>query len=431
MRRLLKSEDFKTNNVNLPEFFTRKRKLPFRITILLILQKSVKSIQTVLNEFFDKLGKIAAPTASAFSKARNKLSYKAFIELNQKALVETVYEDENEYKKFMGFRLLAIDGSKVILPNEPEIREEFGAQQIANQRADVSGEYACSTVSVLYDVMNKIGVNSVMEHGKASEKDLVIKYHLPVLQQSDLLILDRGYPGYIFFAQLIKNETNFVARCSSNSFKVVQDLFHTQHDTDISIAAMLKPKRDIIGQVREAGLPEEILVRFVKIHKPNGKVHVLATSLLDQQLYPDSIFAGLYSLRWNIETFFDIIKNRLNLENFTGKTVESVKQDFFSTIFITGLESVLTRNAQEVLDQKIQNEQPQIINKAISFNAIKNKVIDLFYLEGDDDALLEQLTRMFLSKPISVQKNRQIPREQKKPPRRVLKFYKYHKKFCF
>ena len=46
--------------------------------------------------------------------------------------------------------------------------------------------------------------------------------------------------------------------------------------------------------------------------------------------------------RWGIETFFGVLKGRLNLENFSGKTAESVKQDFYSTIFISNLETILT-----------------------------------------------------------------------------------------
>jgi hypothetical protein len=37
----------------------------------------------------------------------------------------------------------------------------------------------------------------------------------------------------------------------------------------------------------------------------------------------------LYHLRWGIETFLGVLKERLKIENFTGKTVIAIKQDFF------------------------------------------------------------------------------------------------------
>lgn len=47
-------------------------------------------------------------------------------------------------------------------------------------------------------------------------------------------------------------------------------------------------------------------------------------------------------MRWGVETFFSIVKGRLCLENFTGKTSEAVKQDFWSTVFISNLETLMT-----------------------------------------------------------------------------------------
>ncbi len=40
-------------------------------------------------------------TASAYSQARYKLKHTAFIELNQKAVVNTVYADD-DYQRFWG-----------------------------------------------------------------------------------------------------------------------------------------------------------------------------------------------------------------------------------------------------------------------------------------------------------------------------------------
>jgi hypothetical protein len=70
-------------------------------------------------------------------------------------------------------------------------------------------------------------------------------------------------------------------------------------------------------------------------------VCVLVTNLLDETLFPTSSFRQLYHLRWGVETLYGVVKTRLQLENFSGLTAESVRQDFYATIFITNLESVL------------------------------------------------------------------------------------------
>jgi len=95
--------------------------------------------------------------------------------------------------------------------------------------------------------------------------------------------------------------------------------------------------------------------------------------------------------RWGVEGFYALIKDRLGIENFSGKTVEAVKQDFYSTLFITGLESILTADADIQISAQ-HNELEQTVNNQVSFNAIKNHVIELFYTDMDTNTLLETLT---------------------------------------
>ena len=78
----------------------------------------------MLNSLFKKLGKCFFVTSSAWTKARKKLLYTAFIELNEKAIVDVVYEEE--HRRFKNFKLKAVDGTTIYLPNSEEIYQEFG-----------------------------------------------------------------------------------------------------------------------------------------------------------------------------------------------------------------------------------------------------------------------------------------------------------------
>lgn len=155
----------------------------------------------------------------------------------------------------------------------------------------------------------------------------------------------------------------------------------------------------------------------------------MVTSLLDEVKYPTADFKEIYGLRWGVETFYGVVKTRLQLENFTGKTVESIRQDFHATIYITGLESILTHDAEEQLSQR-NTQHEYHVNKAVSFNVIKNEVIDLLDRESDVDVLLEKLTRLFLKNPSCIRKNRKVPR-RKSSDRKLLNHHKRLKKICF
>ena len=128
-----------------------------------------------------------------------------------------------------------------------------------------------------------------------------------------------------------------------------------QQVTDSSIVT-LKAEGKVKKKCQELGLPEKMTVRFVKVRYRDGEIEVLVTSLLDEKKYLALVFKELYNLRWGVECFFGVIKERVKIDNFTGKTVISVKQDFFATMFITGLESLLTKAADSQLVPEIQPE---------------------------------------------------------------------------
>jgi len=67
IRELLNDDDFKNKQRTSSNFFSRNLKLNFVAVILLILPKSVKSLQLVLNEFFNKLDNGTSVTKSAFT----------------------------------------------------------------------------------------------------------------------------------------------------------------------------------------------------------------------------------------------------------------------------------------------------------------------------------------------------------------------------
>jgi len=70
IRTLLSDDEFKDRHRINTSAFSRFFKLGFVMVILLILQKSVKSSQLVLNEFFKKLGSDVLVTNSAFRRIK-------------------------------------------------------------------------------------------------------------------------------------------------------------------------------------------------------------------------------------------------------------------------------------------------------------------------------------------------------------------------
>jgi hypothetical protein len=435
-KRLLSDVDFQARHRVKPKYFTRNRVLTFSIVLALILQKSVKSLQLVLNEFFGSLSMCVSLTAltvsnSAFSQARQKLSYTAFIELHRTAVVANYYADDR-YQTWQGFRLLAVDGSKIRLPDTPEIRKAFGTISVANQSGADLGEQPWGLASVCYDVLNEITLDAILVHGRAYEVDVAVK-HLGSLRANDLLLGDMNYPSYRFVAELsVLHQTrgcHYLFRCSSGSFTPARELFANDERESI-IVTLTVPKKQR-REITRLGLPPQITVRFVRVVLDDGTVEVLVTSLMDETRYPTPIFKELYNLRWGVETLYDRLKNLLTLENFSGTTVETVKQDFYATIFLCGLEAVLAEDASAILESKTpQNRYPQQVNKMVSFNALNNHVIALLLSDEPASELCAKLTRLFLTNPVCVRHDRQVARK-KTSPRAALHYQKRKRKFCY
>ena len=191
----------------------------------------------------------------------------------------------------------------------------------------------------------------------------------------------------------------------------------------------LKAPTDKKKALEAQGLLSEITVRFVSVVLDTGEIEVLITSLMDPSIRR-SEFKALYFLRWGVEGFFNLIKGRLNLENFTGKSVESVKQDFWSTIFITNVETILTEKTEVTVNNNLKEDLlPKKINKAVSFNAIKNMAFDLFFNEENYSVMNKKLIKLFKENMI-VQRSRTSPRD-KISVRKAYNFQRRSKKHVY
>jgi hypothetical protein len=358
-------------------------------------------------------------------RKRGTNKHSAFIALNQE-IVDTMYCDDS-YQTFWGFRVLAVDGSKLQLPDSEDVRKAFGTIAWTNGNASQKqGERPCALESVLYDVLNRIALDASLGAAKAYEVDLAIA-HLAHTNVGDLLVMDRNYPSYRMLAELSQQQRDFVIRCSAASFKAARQMLKGEgRDSQV---VTLTPCAEQLPVIKRLNLPTALTVRLVRVRLNTGEWEVLVTSLLDESRYPSAGFLQLYGLRWGIESFFGLLKTRLELENFSGTRAEAVRQDFYATVYLSGMESILTDAAQAQLDTK-HTKYPQTVNRAVSFNAIKYQALDLLFGNEPVEPLLEKLTALFLSNPCLARKHRNPPRK-KSSARILLNFHKRQKKRCF
>lgn len=416
LRRLLCDADFRAHHRVRPEDFTRQRQLTFPVVMLFILQKTAKSIQRHLHEFLDQLAgeELFEPVgASAWTHARAKLKHTAFIELNRACVLPVFYgaEPVQPLRRWRDHRLLGVDSSLLRLPYNPELFKEFSTVEVSNQLGCTGTRYPEGRMSVLYDLLNRVGLDGRLEPSSVGEVELAIE-QLQQAKPGDVLISDRGFTGYRYLAWHHRLGLHYLARCSNASFAGAQELFRLNRAGRSKVVKLFAPAAEK-AQLRELGLPLELVVRFVSVRLPTGELEVLVTSLLDQSAYPTREFLTVYHWRWNHETFYGMMKGRLDLENFSGQTPEAVRQDFHSTLLLCNLESALTGPATETLNQQsAQHRHPKQVNRAGAYHALKDQLLELLYSDTPVEVVVKKLQTLFLATPVSVRLGRKVPRRR-------------------
>ena len=272
---------------------------------------------------------------------------------------------------------------------------------------------------MLYDLLNRVGLDARVEPDAQSEVDLVAA-QLEHVQPNDVLIWDRGFTGFVLMALTLARGAHFVGRCSTGSFSAAQDLFRAKRAGRSKIVKLFAAKEHR-AQLKEWQLPSELIVRFVSLRLPSGELEVLVTSLLDKTLYPTEEFLEVYHWRWGHETYHQMLKGRLDLENWSGQTEEAVRQDVQAAVLVSNLESLLSQEPQKQLTAgDSQRRYPAQVNRAVSYHALKERMLDLLWSGRPLEKALEDIQRWMLSNPVSV-------RPQRNPPRRAQSFNRsYH-----
>ncbi|HWT79141.1 MAG TPA: hypothetical protein VN648_10105, partial [Candidatus Methylomirabilis sp.] len=175
LRAKLRAPDFLARHRVRPQDFTRHCQLTFTVVVLFVLQKTVKSLQRHLHELLDELaqGQLFEPLSSgAVTHARAKLKDSAFIELNRDCVLPVAYHSERPVQRWRGHRLLGIDSSLLRLPQAEALGKEFGWKEATNQNGATGTRYPEARLSVVYDLLNHLGLEAQLQPSTVGEVTL-------------------------------------------------------------------------------------------------------------------------------------------------------------------------------------------------------------------------------------------------------------------
>ena len=102
------------------------------------------------------------------------------------------------------------------------------------------------------------------------------------------------------------------------------------------------PKEDQIIEVMYKG--KNIKMRVIKFDLDSGEKEILISNIFEDS-FTVSDFKKLYFKRWGIEVKYNELKNKLQIENFTGETQIAIEQDFYATLYLSNMAALAKKDA--------------------------------------------------------------------------------------
>jgi len=337
-------------------WFSRLRRLSLEITLALIINLvrpgERVGYQKVIDRFFSETGLAFGnpesgkpPDQAAFHRARKKVPVAIFQLLFAEAVAYAqTLAGQDEQLTWHGFRVYAIDGTKKNLPLSEELEEYFEVPPRAHFPQMITG--------VLFDVLAKLPINYMRAPCHTPAREMAQEL-IKELGPGDLLVLDRGYPGYRLFQAIIQQGVDFLIRLPKNGmFKEVQDfLAPGQRDGNVT---RHPPKA--LRQADPDADYQPLTLRIVVASLPGTKeTAVFITTLRDRRQYLPRDLCNLYHYRGQEEEFFKTIKEHLKAEDFRGQSVQFIDQELLATYLYYILTRIMMLAAAQHHGQPVQN----------------------------------------------------------------------------
>lgn len=402
----------------------RKKGTPKKI-LRLLMQKQGGAMTKEIGDFFGRDG--YTPTTSAVYKQRVKIKasyFKAVFENFTTSLFGLCCD-----RTFHGYHLLAVDGTDISYPANPE-EPEYYVEKKDGQKA-----FNVLHLDALIDVMTGVFLDASTDGTrKKDEQEQGIRLLKKLKGLKAILLADRGYESFNMMANCIEEGLMFLIRVKdvdSNGIASALDLPQEgEFDVKISIDLTNKQTNALVAYAKEH--PNELRIiegknfdflpdttsrnepavmyhlefRAVRIEVEPGKFVLLFTNLPADE-FPPSVLKEMYHARWGIESNFRVLKYVLETLCLTSKWSQLVKQEIYSKLLMHNFVHLVVLLV-EFLEQK--RKHTHRINITAAAGAVRN------YLNGIISA--EAMVAYIARHTVPVRDGRKYERKMgKKSPR--------------
>jgi hypothetical protein len=389
--------------------FTRNRKLPFQTVIGMILRMVKTSTQIACN-WLGNLMNMEPASKQAFSQARHKLRHTAFEEMHRETL-RVNYSLTPEDGLWKGYRVIGADGSTARLPESEELAEEFGRW---TTKEGVSASAPIARISEYIDMTTKLTLSGRIASCITSEEELAKEQLVEVVslmrkygQQKLLFVYDRGDSSERFIQQHIDLGVDFLFRVPKNFTREIKKIYESQESESFLFSENWP------------------MLRIVQFDLSSGEREILFTSLTDYNRFSETDLSNVYHGRWSsMEEGYKRQKITMQLENFSGKTVEAIKQEYWATLTVTNL---IEMGCIEIEGYWIPGNLPKRqVNRSVVFGSTRDLTIAVMLGNIPSDGYSAQFQKIARRSMMKVRPNRSFSRAKVGKP----KCYHVYRRSC-
>jgi hypothetical protein len=271
------------------------------------------------------------------------------------------------------------------------------------------------------DVKNEFIIDSSISNLSVGESVLAFEHIEKASEIIDLkksiTVFDRNYASAELILQLLEKESYFIFRLKSDTYKKERNQMKT-NDEWVNINLNKNRTQNIKNEELKAKAEEldYFNLRIVNIILTNGEIETLLTNLSDELANPAEL-KNLYGERWQIEKEFDVLKNKLRLENFSGKKRITIEQDFFSQILMHNIliEYKTECNMNLRKNPKYKTYKCEYkVNINILSGKLKSSIYEMFLVETEEERRLieEEVYNLAQKNMIKIKKKLSTPRNK-------------------
>ena len=381
--------------------------------------KEDKTLQSDIEDYITKYKpELDIPSKQFVSSQRTYIEPILFQDISKKYLELIDYKTDNRtFKTFKGFRLIAGDGSDFEIPDFPETRAEFNIKNTPKYRKPAMCKF-----SSIQDVLNGFILDGIVDNYKAAELPLIHQHIQNVENMVNPLktiwIFDRGYTAMELYARIIEMNSYFIVRLRIDSYKEERKNI-TEEDSPISLnitGDRLKKFHDLeLKNIYSKKWTMDL--RIVTITANNGEKYSLLTNIPQEVLGTKEI-GEIYKLRWGIETNYNTMKNRIYIENYSGKRRICIEQDIYSKFLKFNIFHYLKIKFNKLIKNKKEQQgdyRQYQVDQANLIRNLKDKL--LLILLSTSMTIREKLVKNFYKScmryPNRVKKNKTTARKKK------------------